>query len=234
MKLITPDDAPSPYSTAPLPRTISIRSMAPSGTAAHCTPDKSTSLTRRPSIKISVFCVPLAPKPRISTVVLAALLPNRSRTLMPACCDRMSGTVFAALLRISSAVITVKPGAAERPFSGKRVAVTTTGGPTGIADRAGSAAFAVGTTEKEAENAATAVAASEVVCFIPFPRVVHARRARINAPEAPWEGIADKTRLLPRARTHKSAYLPAVHQPGSGTPHPRGISIFGTGRSPGS
>ena len=88
--------------------------------------------------------------------------------------------------------------------------------------------------EKEAENAATAVAASEVVCFIPFPRVVHARRARINAPEAPWEGIADKTRLLPRARTHKSAYLPSVHQPGSGTPHPRGISIFGTGRSPGS
>jgi hypothetical protein len=107
MMLITPVVAPSPYSTAPDPRTISMRSIAASGMADHCTPDRSTSLKRRPSTRISVFCPAAAPKPRRSTEVEAALLPNRSRILIPACSESRSGTVRAVLRLMSSAVMTV-------------------------------------------------------------------------------------------------------------------------------
>ena len=73
--LTMPAVAPSPYSTPPAPRTISTRSIEASGIAGHCTPDRSKSLRRRPSSRMSVFCGPVTPKPRRSTEVYAALLP---------------------------------------------------------------------------------------------------------------------------------------------------------------
>jgi hypothetical protein len=54
---------------------ISMRSIPASGTADHCTPDRSKSFRRRPSRRMSVFCCPVAPKPRRSMLVTAALLP---------------------------------------------------------------------------------------------------------------------------------------------------------------
>ena len=55
-----------------------------------------------------MFCAPVMPKPRMSTVVVAALLPKKSCMTMPACSASRSGTVFAGLARMSSAVMTVR------------------------------------------------------------------------------------------------------------------------------
>src|SRR5207249_5992890 len=83
--LTTPVEALSPYSTAPVPRRISMRSIDESGIADHCTPDRSMSFSRRPSSRISVFWGPVAPNPRRSMEVLEALLPNRSFIVNPTC-----------------------------------------------------------------------------------------------------------------------------------------------------
>ncbi len=74
-----------------------MRSTLASGIAAHCTPERSMSVTRRPSTRMSVFCVPVAPKPRRSTEAEAASLPNRSFIVRPACAAISSGSVRAAL-----------------------------------------------------------------------------------------------------------------------------------------
>jgi hypothetical protein len=73
-----------------------------------------------------VFCEPVAPKPRRSTVVVAALLPKRSRIVMPTSPESSSGSVRAGLRAISPAVITVVLAGSRRTSSGKRVASTST------------------------------------------------------------------------------------------------------------
>ena len=124
--LMTPAEAPSPYSTEPVPRMISIRSIEDIGTADHCTDERSMSERRRPSRRIKVFCPPVTPKPRISTEVLTALFPKKSCSVIPTCSARRSGTVRAALLAISSEESTVTLAGSLRASSGKRVARTCT------------------------------------------------------------------------------------------------------------
>ena len=125
----TPAVAPSPYSTAPVPRRISMRSMVASGIAAHCTPERSKSLMRRPSTSTRVFCAPVMPKPRRSIAVPAALLPKKSRMLIPGCSASSSGSVRAALLAMAAASSTVTLAGRRRTSSGKRGAVMTTASP---------------------------------------------------------------------------------------------------------
>jgi hypothetical protein len=67
---------------------------------------------------MSVFCGPLTPKPRRSIEVFAALLPYRSFMVKPTSPEISSGSVRAALLRMSSSVITVTLAGRRRTSSG--------------------------------------------------------------------------------------------------------------------
>ena len=113
---------------------------------------------------------------------------------MPACCANNSGTVFAALLRMSSALITVTPGGVAPAVSVKRVVVTTTGGPTGTA---GSAARATGI-DASAASIAAASGVTGVIFLINSPngcarppRAIKARRKHLG------EFVNDKTMPQP-------------------------------------
>ena len=105
---MTPPIALSPYSTAPLlPLVISIRSIESRGRVEKSTLCRSMSLTLRPLIRTSVLGAANAPKPRMSTVVLAPLTPpNRLVSCTPGTCAMISCTVCAGDCLISSAVIT--------------------------------------------------------------------------------------------------------------------------------
>jgi len=124
MTLIVPPVAPPPYWTAPLPRTISMRSIESIGMPESCADSSSFSLMRMPSSSTSVFWSPVTPKPRRSSCGFC--VPARSRICSRPNCARMSPRLDDALERISSALMTVTPTGRSRLLSGKRVAVTTT------------------------------------------------------------------------------------------------------------
>ncbi len=102
---------------------ISILSILCRGMAGKLISERSMSFCRRPSMSIRVFCVAVAPKPRIS-IVPPVLAPNNERLLMPASREIISGNDLPGLFSISSEeMMVILPGFIYT-FSSSREATT--------------------------------------------------------------------------------------------------------------
>lgn len=201
---MTPPVAPSPYSTAPLPRSTSIRSTDSIGMPARRVPLRSASDMRMPSTITTWLLSAVEPKPRRSR--LYSPPPKKSwRPTTPRTRIRASLTVVAPERAISSAVITLTPNGNDCEFSGKRVAVTTLGGRVTVACARACAQASRG---KAAAARAAALRGRMVLMLTLTVKCPHrlprrrmgdtATRQAASPPRWPVSGLAGALRRLPR------------------------------------